>query len=802
MRGRGEAARADPLAAHGGPAARPSRLGLAYAASIFSSAFLLFTIQPAAARLLLPPFGGSPAVWNTALVFFQCLLLAGYAYAHLSVGRLRPRPRRRLHALVLLLPLATLPPALAAAPDPARPPFLSVWLALAAMVGAPFFVLASNSSLIQHWYAITGRGGAGEPYRLYAASNLGSLLALLAYPFLIEPRLGLERQLGAWTLGYGLFAALTLAVMADAARRGAEETAPAAPDPVSAGAASAGTGSHRAEASSSGMAPVPTEAAPAGAADAPTRTRRLIWAAWAAIAVSLLMSTTLQITTDLAAVPLLWILPLLIYLGSFVVAFAWPDALPRRILAGATVLSVALSLVLATAAVDLPVAIGLGTALATLAAGTLLCHADIARDRPSPRFLTGFYLWISIGGALGGLLNSLLAPLVFNSVAEYPITLVLLALVAALPPGTGRAELGAQARQRGTWAAPIAFTLALAWAAWRLSGAAPAEHAQAALFVLLYAMLVGVLLFGLAGRWGKPGLRWAFVAVAALTAVLVLRDSFLGVPVRAQARSFFGVHRVLELEGLRLLRHGTTVHGSQAMDPALRRVPRLYYHRAGPMSALVRRAPEGARIAVVGLGTGSQATDCRPGQRLTYFEIDPVVEALARTHFSYLADAACDTAVVIGDGRLRLAELPDGQFDLLIVDAFSSDAIPIHLLTEEAVALFLAKLRPGGLLAYHISNRHFDLRPVLAGAAAPSGAAGLVALWEPEEEALREGAVASNVVALSRDPAALEALAAASPLWGPLDLEARIRWTDDFASLLPVLRWGHSAIEPEPDASR
>jgi hypothetical protein len=724
-----------------------------HVASIFLGSFLLFLVQPLAGRILLPSFGGSPAVWTTALVFFQVVLLLGYLYAHL-LPRVKPAGLRAgLHLGILALPFLFLPPRTPSGLDPSTSPWpeATLLLALAAAVGAPFFVLATNSSLVQLWYAGTRRPGSDDPYWLYAASNVGSLLALLAYPFLLEPLVGLPGQGVLWAAGYGVFALLTAAVAVKAVRETPRRGS--APEGLAA----------------EGAAGAPNAAPDAAHDPTPSVLRRAGWVARAAVGSSLLLGLTTRITTDVAPLPFLWVAPLALYLVTYILAFGIPHRLRRASLTGSAAVGVGVSLLFPALPPGLPLTALVAVALWTLFFGALVCHRDLAADRPAPRHLTEFYLWLSAGGALGGVLNSIVAPLVFDSLAEVPLTLMALLLVLHADPASRR-------------------------------GIRPDPYPPRTGFITIGA--IGLLVVGMMG--GSPSL-WAGAAavavgggllvrkvpVALTAALLLLGGAYLAsgpVTVLAQERSFFGVHRVRIIgEEMRMI-HGTTVHGGQSLNPVLRRVPRSYYHPSGPLGATVAAQPEGARIGIVGLGAGALAVLSKPGQEVVYHEIDPVVEALAREHFTFLDDAPGEVRVLLGDGRLTVARQPEGSYDLLIIDAFSSGAIPVHLLTEEALDLFLSRVRPGGVVLLHLSNRYADLRRVVRGYAEHAGRSYGIASWSPDLEARREGADPTVVAAVARDPADL----AATPgghRWTRLNPDVRpILWTDARSDLLGVLR--------------
>ncbi len=693
--------------------------------SVFTSAFLLFLVQPMVARMLLPGFGGSPAVWSTALVFYQAALLAGYAYAHWNATRLAPRWRTPVHLAVVLVPVLLLPPAVRAfgAPPPAVWPVPWVLAALTAAIGLPFFALASNSSLTQGWLAPALTRAGRDPYRLYAASNAGSLLALVAYPFVLEPLLGGSAQAWLWALGYVLFVALTALVMR--AGRPGRSAAGAARDSLAVGANVGAAGDVGAAMSGAAVATTASEprawTAGDAAAEAPSAGRRSLWVVRSAVVASLLLSVTLAITTDIVAMPLLWVLPLAVYLLTFILAFALPERLPRGLLVVATAASIAVAMLLQVIPLPLSLPVQIALTLSPLAFGGLLCHLDLARDRPAPRYLTSFYLWLAVGGVVGGVLNSLLAPRLFDTVAEYPLTLAAMAwLLAAAGPGALAADLRAAWQRRNVL--PALTVLLLAGVA--VVGIQRSELLQRGLWVIVLVLLMPYSLLL------RP--RLAHFALATTTlAVLLAAGQVSLLPLVDQGRSFFGVLRVEEEAGVRVMMHGTTLHGVQQTEPALRRTPGAYYHAHGPLGSAVRALPPNAVMGLVGLGTGALAALTQPGQRATFFEIDPLVATMARRDFTYLAEAPGDVTVQIADGRLGLAAVADEAYDLLVLDAFSSDSVPAHLLTVEALDLFLRKVKPDGLIVFHISNRELDLARVFRGWSAHTGRPVAVQAWDP-----------------------------------------------------------------------
>jgi hypothetical protein len=601
-------------------------------------------------------------------------------------------------------------------------------------------VVAATAPLLQHWYSLTTARDAGNPYPLYAASNLGSLAALLAYPSLIEPALGIAGQSQAWT---GAFVALGLALAA---------------------CALAGAKARRAATASIAAAPAPL-----------TWRRRIYWVALAAAPSSLFLGFTTQISTDIAAVPLLWILPLTIYLLTFVIAFARRPPIGREAVARAMPYAVTIAVLVQGFEINIGLPqIAIGAAVLFLLA--LMCHSDLAASRPAPARLTEFYLLMSVGGALGGAFNALVAPLVFSGVYEYPIALGLAVLLWAV----GRAP---RPPRRGDWPWALGAVLLLV-------GLHLALHA-AALVKALHWMLgikvaAALLCFGLRRR--PPALALAAIAILAAGTNVTLR------PELAHHRSFFGVHRIeSDAAGtMHFLVHGNTDHGAQFVDPARRREPLLYYGRQGPAGQALdalRAAGPVSPAAVVGLGAGAMACLSGPGEDWTFFEIDPAIVATARDprYFTYLADCAPTAKVVLGDGRLQVAKAAAGHYRLLVIDAFGSDSIPVHLLTREAFDLYFSRLQPHGALLVHFSNRNIDLLPVLAALGADRGLAARRQSYRPP--AADTGQAPSDWAIFARAEADLGA-AAIDSRWRKLPPAGGRRvWTDDYADILSVIRW-------------
>jgi spermidine synthase len=746
-------------------------------------------------KLILPLLGGTPAVWSTCLVFFQAALLAGYAYAHASTAWLGTRRQPLLHLAVLAMPLFVLPLGIDRGflRGSDAHPVIDVLAVLALSVGLPFVVVSATAPLLQAWFADTRRPAARDPYFLYAASNLGSMLALLSYPVVVEPRLpvsgvGWVTQSRLWTLGYVLLAVLT-GVCGLLARLDGPGQASTARDSDGSDAAAAGLP----------LAP-----------DVPTWGRRLHWVALTFVPSSLLLGATTYITTDLAAVPLLWVLPLALYLLTFILAFGrWPAWAHRAVSAAVLpIVLVVLFLMLSDARPRIWVTV-LWHLLALFVAA-LGVHGELARGRPPAHRLTEFYLLISIGGALGGIFNALVAPLVFRSLLEYPLALALACVL--VRPGVAAATI----RRGWDLAIPLgvgvlAFllfseSLAVRVSLNALSRALPWPSVSAWLDPI-HSLLNSLVQYGpplfviwLAAR--RPRLRRG-LSLAALLLVAAHVDT-RSTELVHQARSFFGVLRLTrdrDEGGYVQLRHGTTLHGQQSLVPAKRRDPAAYYHRRGPVGQLfaeLDRRPGGRRVAVIGLGTGTLAAYGRTGDAFTFYEIDRLVVNVATdpAYFTYLEDAR-DRAVLfrieLGDARVRLeavkTERPGERYDVIVVDAFSSDAIPVHLLTREALRLYLDMLNPGGVVAFHISNRYLDLEPVLGNLAEDADLGGR--LLQHDDSPDEKGASASTWVLLANTRRALGALVA-DERWTATPLPASVRvgvWTDDFHNLLAVFRW-------------
>jgi hypothetical protein len=719
-----------------------------FAATLFLSSLLMFTVEPIVARTVLPVLGGTPMVWNTCVLFFQILLLAGYAYAHGVTRWLGPGRAGAAYGLVLLLPFLTLP--FAIGPDAQPPadgnPVGWLLLVLAKSIGLPFFALAATAPLLQRWFADTDHPSARDPYFLYAASNLGSLLALVMYPVAVEPMLRLRTQNLFWAVAYGAFVVAAGLAVAAGRKRRARVDVP------------------RAESLEPAAAPV----------EALTWRRRAIWIALAFIPSSLMLAVTTFFSTDVAPVPLFWIAPLALYLLTFVVAFSgrsasWQSVADRFI---PLVVLPLVVLMIVGGRIPLWEAIPLHLTAFTMAA--LVCHGRLALDRPAPVHLTEFYFWIAFGGMLGGLFNTLAAPLLFSRIIEYPLVLVL-----ALAARSGRQSERAPFWSFNDLVVPIGVgVLTAGFSAWLHSTRDTTP---------VYLMSLGLPVLTAYSQSRIP-LRFA-ASVAAMLVAGTFAASAHGEGLYL-SRTFFGVYRVGidEKASYHALFHGTTLHGMQSLDPEKAGEPLTYYHRRGPIGQAFASLPAAAargHIAAVGLGVGTLAIYRTPGQQWTFYEIDPEVERIARTdkYFTFMRECGDSCRVVLGDARLSLARAPEQAYGMMILDAFSSDAIPIHLMTREALGLYLTRLAPGGVLAFHISNRHLNLAPVLGRLGASHGLA--VRLQRHSDDT--PGLFPSWWMVMSKDEKDLGPLAGDTRWVAPPVPASTPLWTDDFSNIVSVL---------------
>ena len=725
----------------------PATILPVFASTLFLSAGLMFLVEPMVAKMVLPRLGGAAAVWSTCLVFFQTMLLLGYAYAHLST-RLLPRWAQVILHVCVLLPLsaAVLPLALGAGAPPAeQSPVLWLLLRLTLGCGAPVFVISATAPLLQHWFADADHKGAQDPYFLYAVSNSGSLLALLAYPLIVEPELPLDLQATLWSVGFGL---LSLGIVLCAAI----------------------TLSHN-RPSVSVMVSEPRT--PVSARD------RIMWMVLAFIPSSLLLGVTEHITVDITSAPLLWVVPLTLYLLTFIFAFARRPPLPHAIMGRALPIML------------IPMAISggmMGSSLFKLALNlgcffviAMVCHGELAKRRPPAAQLTEFYFFLSLGGVLGGVFNALVAPLIFQDVWEYPLALVAASLV---KPRTPEDE---QRNVLRDIALPLMLLAVVLLSRSFLLGTSDSK-------VGLLSMAFVYVLPGLALlNFSRRRLRFSFAVALLLFVPLPQASKQI-----ASERSFFGVYRIhlvsdAHTQALALM-NGTTLHGVKSLLPDEARLPMAYYSKEGPFGRFFNALPQGSvrRVAVVGLGTGQLACYTKEGQDWTFYEIDPVVARIARDprYFQFLSNCGSDSHVLLGDARVTIGTAPDSAYDVLIIDAFSSDSVPVHLLTREALALYLRKLAPGGRVLFHISSRTLNLAPVIGALAADAGVPARVLSDSPPAE----------TPLWRRSPALVVAVAGRGGDLGYLTTEdgwkelppakPQFLWTDQRADILRVINLG------------
>ena len=718
----------------------------AFTLAIFTSAFLLFAIQPMFTKMVLPQLGGTPAVWSVAMVFFQTLLLGGYLYAHLSTRYLSTRQAAFVHLGLLLVTATVLPIGVSAAFGAPPVDGQAFWLigVFMASVGLPFFAVSGNGPLLQAWFSRSGHVHAQDPYFLYGASNLGSFAALLLYPVVFEPLLPVKAQSMAWSIGFLVLIGL-IAVCAFLIRK--SETM------------------HEVRAAF--ITPKPALRVVLG------------WIALSCIPSGLLVAVTAHISTDVAAAPFMWVIPLALFLLTFVLIFRDKPLLPMPVLE--RILPIfAGGLVLFSYFGSHMFVVVLIVHTGFFFIATLVCHNRLYALRPAAEHLTAFYLWMSFGGVLGGLFCGLIAPAIFNRVLEYPILVV--AAVLALPAIAATPRTLALKQ-----ALPVLMLGAIGVLA--LNVVYGKNEPDALVYLVFLGAAVGAMLL----------YRFPVIVAALLPMLFLTLDTLQKMQGgREYERSFFGVHKLETVENgqFRILSHGTTIHGAMRIANADgtpftgRPKPLTYYHPDGPIAETLNATPRigmGRRIGVVGLGAGAHVCNGTDRDRWTYFEIDASVERIARNPklFRFLSDCAPQTKIVLGDARLTLADAPKAVFDNLLIDAFSSDAIPMHLMTREALALYLGAITEDGILAMHITNRHLELESVIAALAREAGVRALIKRI-PRGQTTLEDPYSTVVVALARKPEALNGLAA-MPGWVPVHDRMVQAWSDDYSNILGAL---------------
>jgi hypothetical protein len=725
---------------------------IVYTAAIFTSALLLFSVQPLFTKMVLPRLGGSPAVWSVAMVFFQSLLLGGYAYAHYLMQIRNRMVPVAVHLVLLVIALLTLPLSIAngwGAPPSSGYAFWLLGL-FAVSIGLPFFALAANNPLLQAWFVRTGHPNGPDPYFLYASSNIGSFLALLSYPVLLEPMFALRTQNLIWTSLYGLLILLiaccgVLLLRSPATmvvERGDDADAPAPPWAL-----------------------------------------RARWIFLAAVPSGLLIAVTAHISTDVAAAPLLWVLPLSLYLLTWVLVFQSRPLLPHKWMLMLQPLAISGVIVLLAVGGEQNLLLTLGGHQLCFFVIAMACHGELARTRPPSKYLTGFYVALSFGGMVGGLFAGLLAPFLFSWIAEYPILLALAVL--CRPTASERLPRWS----RWTWPFLAALAVALIAPAWSSGKAFTWMDDHRVWVIGAVGVLAALLALGLnASRWK--------VFATVIVALVLLRAWPADAGRVETVRSFFGVHKIVVTPNgqYHVLMHGTTIHGAEKFrnddtSPVIGRPEAItYYHKDGgigqAISAIRARKGGPLRVAVIGLGAGTLTCASEPGEDWKFFEIDQTMVDTARDpkYFTFIQNCEPDLKPVIGDARLTFAKEPDGIYDLIIVDAYSSDAIPIHLATEEAMEIYKQKLAPQGAVVMHVSNRHLELASVVVGIADAND----LKSWVYSEDSGRDNEYifSTSVVVSAREEADVGALAS-SDKWALTEAEDNQRvWTDDYSNVL------------------
>jgi SAM-dependent methyltransferase len=736
------------------PKSQTRTIVLFFVPTIFLSAFLLFCLEPMVGKMMLPLLGGAASVWITCLLFFQLMLLMGYGYAHALERYANVRTQMLGHAVLLLITLLFLPIHFGTRPDASASAYPTLWLLgmLIRSVGIPFCLVSTTAPLLQNWLSKTSTASGRDPYFLYAVSNAGSLLALLAYPLLIEPRWGVHVQSSGWSIGY-----LVLLLLV--------------------GSAVARVWTHLRQSDPSAKA-----AAATTVSQKPTNRDRLFWLAAACVPSGLMLAVTNHMLLNLASVPFLWVIPLALYLITFMIAFARRFRISLRVLSA--IVPVVLLVLVPLVAVSRPVGKDtlwyvLGSHLLVLFAGALLCHTALASRRPDPSQLTEFYFWIALGGALGGIFVAVLAPFLFSTVVEYPL------LVATVVFFRQTRE----SKQKLNWGdfvypAVIGLLVAGAWSLFRWASVDVMEDTRTSLSIDAVLVLLVYLV-------QKRRIRFALSLAVLIASYRLALPGFLDdYQILHIDRDFFGIKKVVfDMDGnQRKLLHGDTLHGVESLDPALAGQPLSYYHETGPAGDVMKliSVRPNQHVGVVGLGTGSMAGWGRPNRHMTFFDIDPQVYDIAHNFFTYLRRCAENCDVVIGDGRLSIEKAPDSSFDVLMLDAFNSDSIPAHLISREAVQTYLKKLKPDGLILFHVSSRYMDVEGLASAVALDAGLQGLVRYDDDEDPV---GKASSDYVVVARHHEDFGELNN-NENWMPIEKPASIQpWTDDYSNMMAIVRW-------------
>jgi spermidine synthase len=741
-------------------------LPVIFSLTLFVSAGLLFLVQPMIGKMILPLLGGTPAVWNTCMMFFQGLLLAGYCYAHIISGKMTIRRQMIVHISVLGLAFIALPVGISHQwlSYGETHPIITVLIILLLSAGLPFFAVSASAPLLQKWFSATAHPSAKDPYFLYSASNVGSMLALISYPILIEPGLALAIQSRWWSAGYAALIGLTIAAAISALKRLS----------ICYDEKNISQEMHL-QCEDTGIRPRIKE--------------RFRWIALSFVPSSLLLGVTTFISTNIAAIPLFWVVPLALYLLSFILVFARIPAFIHKTMIFLFPPVVLTLLFFEFSDIRPPILASFLFHLSAFFIAAMVCHGELAKSRPSAGFLTEFYLWMSVGGLLGGVFNAVIAPVSFSTVLEYPLALIFASLL--LPVLKARDTDSISLFKKGLVypGSPLiiglsTFYLIDEWPVGKLdlswADNAGIENAGSIITYAIPALLCFSLIFFKR--------RFLFgCGVSGFVAAALIASSWQSNVVHRE-RSFFGVLNVRDKEegAYRILTHGTTQHGIQSLDPDRCLEPLSYYHRKGPIGQVFGSVKRKSRIAVIGLGTGTLASYGKPGQRFTFYEIDPAVKHIAtnRDIFTFLHNCRAEWSIVLGDARLKLEDAPNNHYDLMVIDAFSSDAIPVHLITREALRLYLSKLSKDGLLAVHISNRYLNLQPVLQKLAEDAGLSSRIRDDSEDKKVLK---YSSTWVIMANKERHMGRLAN-DGRWRKLDRDDRPVWTDDFSNLLSAFK--------------
>jgi SAM-dependent methyltransferase len=714
----------------------------------FLGAFLLFVVQPMVGKMVLPLLGGAASVWITCLMFFQLMLLIGYAYVHALERDVTVRNQILIHTTLMAAALLFVPIRFLARPDASASAYPTLWLLamLARSVGLPFLIVSTTAPILQNWLSKTQAPAARDPYFLYAISNAGSLLGLLAYPILIEPKWGVQFQSSSWATAYGLFMGLVVTT-AILVWQNLPASAWSDSKPVS----------------------------------AVSWSTRLFWLAAAFVPSGLMLAVTNHMLLNLASVPFLWVVPLAIYLITFMIAFARRLAIPQRVLS--LIVPVVLLVLFPLVTVSSPVArrslwYVLTAHLVLLFAGALLCHMALAARRPDASALTEFYLWIAVGGALGGVFVAIVAPFAFSTVIEYPLLVALIAFFRTTREAGSKLKWGDLIHPAAIALLMVGIRYLLKWANVEILQDLKTTLAFDAVLVLAAYIAQ------------KRRIRFALsLAVLIAGYRITLPGIVEGYEVIQVNRDFFGIKKVVyDRDNTRKLMHGDTLHGMESMDPRASGYPLSYYHAAGPVGDVMRLigARRDQHVAVIGLGAGTMAAWAGPDRRMTFFDIDPLVYKVAYNFFTYLRRCGNPCRVIIGDGRLSMDKVEDGSFDVLMLDAFNSDSIPTHLVSREAIQVYLKKLKPDGLLLFHVSNRYMNVEGIVSAVALDAGLKGMVRYDGADPHTGKYG---SNYVVVARRIEDFGELAH-NKSWMEIKKPENIQpWTDDYSNMMAIIRW-------------